>query len=72
MGCLFRQESQDIDAVQGKFDLSAGEAQFVLTSDTGSGIIKVDKESSILHVRAFPEEAEVYNTDPNRGVANAS
>jgi|CZCB01.1.fsa_nt_gi conjugal transfer ATP-binding protein TraC len=72
MVCLFRQESQDIDAVQGKFDLSAGEAQFVLTSDTGSGIIKVDKESSILHVRAFPEEAEVYNTDPNRGVANAS
>lgn len=63
--CLFRQESQDIDSVQGRFDLSVGEAQFVLTSSAGSGIIKVDKESTVIHVRAFPEEAEVYNTNPN-------
>lgn len=66
---MFRQESQDIDAVQGKFALSVGEAQFVLTSGAGSGIIKADKESSIIHVRAFPEEYAVYNTDPNRRTA---
>lgn len=70
---MFRQESQDIDAVQGRFDLSVGEAQFLLTSGAGSGIIRADKESSIIHVKAFPEEYTVYNTDPNkRGAEDAN
>jgi conjugal transfer ATP-binding protein TraC len=63
---ILRQEPIDIDAVQGKFNLSEGEASFVLTSPKGTGILIVDNESTILNVLATAEEEELFTTDPNQ------
>ncbi len=63
---ILRQESLDIDAIQGKFNLSEGEANFVLRSPKGTGILMVDNESTILNVKATEKEEEIYTTDPNQ------
>ena len=62
---LLRQESLDIDAVAGKFNLSEGEANFLLTSPEGVGILKVDEESTILQIQATPQERILYSTKPS-------
>lgn len=63
---ILRQEPIDIDAVQGKFNLSEGESFFVLRSPKGTGILMVDNESTILNVLATPQEEELFTTDPNQ------
>ncbi|KQN97035.1 VirB4 family type IV secretion system protein [Paenibacillus sp. Leaf72] len=62
---LLRQESIDIDAVQGKFDLAEGEARFLLTASSGIGILKVDEESTIVRIQATENEYWQYTTNPN-------
>lgn len=62
---LMRQEPVDIDAVQGKFDLSEGEAMRLLNAPKGVGILKVDEESTIVRILATPEEYWRYTTDLN-------
>jgi type IV secretory pathway VirB4 component len=66
MKLILRQESLDIDAVQGQFNLSEGEANFVLSTPKGTGILKVDNESTILNVLSTKEEDELFTTDPNQ------
>ncbi|WP_176560222.1 VirB4 family type IV secretion system protein [Brevibacillus dissolubilis] len=68
---LLRQEAIDIDAVQGKFDLSEGEANFLLRAPRGVGILKVDEESTIVRMLATPREYWMYTTDPNDREASA-
>jgi len=63
---ILRQEPIDIDAVQGKFNLSEGESSFVMRSPKGTGILMVDNESTILNVLATKEEEELFTTDPNQ------
>ncbi|CAI8944605.1 conjugal transfer ATP-binding protein TraC [Brevibacillus sp. IT-7CA2] len=62
---LMRQEAIDIDAVQGKFDLSEGEAMRLLNAPKGVGILKVDEESTIVRILSTPEEYWRYTTDMN-------
>lgn len=62
---LLRQESIDIDAVQGKFKLAEGEARFLLTAPAGVGILKVDEESTIVSIQPTPDEYWLYTTNPN-------
>jgi conjugal transfer ATP-binding protein TraC len=62
---LLRQESVDIEAVTGRFDLAEGEARFLLTSPAGVGILKVDDESTIVRIQSTPNEYALYTTDPN-------
>jgi conjugal transfer ATP-binding protein TraC len=62
---LLRQESIDIEAVQGRFDLAEGEARFLLTATSGVGILKVDEESTIVRMHATDNEYWLYTTNPN-------
>ncbi|AYB41727.1 DUF87 domain-containing protein (plasmid) [Brevibacillus laterosporus] len=60
---LLRQESIDIDAVIGKFNLSEGEAMRLLNAPKGVGILKVDEESTIVRLQATADEFFRYRTD---------
>ena len=62
---LLRQEPIDIEAVQGRFALSEGEAKFLLSASDGLGILKVDEESTIVQIHATSQEYWLYTTDPN-------
>lgn len=62
---LLRQDPMDIDAVQGRFDLSVGEAQFLLTAPKGQGILRVDHEAAICFFRCTDREYAMFSTDPN-------
>jgi len=62
---LLRQESIDIEAVQGRFDLAEGEARFLLTASSGVGILKVDEESTIVRMQSTEDEYWRYTTNPN-------
>ncbi|WP_126430048.1 VirB4 family type IV secretion system protein [Brevibacillus marinus] len=62
---LMRQEPIDIEVVQGKFDLSEGEAMRLLNAPKGVGILKVDEESTIVRILATPNEYWQYTTDLN-------
>mgnify|MGYP001202525872 FL=1 len=62
---LLRQEPIDIEAVQGRFAFSEGEAKFLLSASDGLGILKVDEESTIVQIHATSQEYWLYTTDPN-------
>ncbi|KGP78383.1 MULTISPECIES: VirB4 family type IV secretion system protein [Paenibacillus] len=62
---LLRQESIDIDAVQGKFNLAEGEARFLLTASAGVGILRVNEESTIVSIQPTANEYWLYTTNPN-------
>lgn len=60
------QESLDIEAVQGKLDLTEGEANFlVYQAKKGDMVVKVDNQSAIVKVDASPLEHMLFTTDPN-------
>lgn len=67
---LLRQEKLDIEAVQGKFDLSEGEARFLLSAKSGVGILRVDNESTIINFRATDKEHKLYSTKPSEFLAS--
>lgn len=60
------QESLDIEAVQGKLDLTEGEANFlVYQAKKGDMVVKVDNQSAIVKVDASPFEHMLFTSDPN-------
>ncbi|MDY7989813.1 DUF87 domain-containing protein [Paenibacillus polymyxa] len=60
------QESLDIEAVRGKLALTEGEADFlVYQARKGDMLVKVDNQSSIVHVDASPFEHMLFTSDPN-------
>lgn len=61
---LLKQEAIDIDAVKDKFFLSEGEAQFLLTTSPGIGILKAGDDSVVVNVLPTPQEYQLYTTDP--------
>ncbi|MHB1418652.1 MAG: VirB4 family type IV secretion system protein [Bacillota bacterium] len=66
---LLRQEPLDIDAVQGKLNLSDGEAQFLLMSGKGQAILRVDREATIIQIDLTQKEYEMFTTNPNDPVS---
>jgi conjugal transfer ATP-binding protein TraC len=63
---LFKQDHSDIRAVAEHFALSEGEKREVLASPVkGHAVLKAGSESTVVFVKAFPKEFELYNTDPN-------
>lgn len=60
------QESLDIDAVRGKLALTEGEADYlVYQARKGDLVVKVDNQSTIVHVDASPIENMMFTSDPN-------
>jgi len=62
---LLRQESIDISAVQDRFSLSEGEAEFLLTASKGYGIVKVNNDASIFYGDVTESEYNMFTSDPN-------
>ncbi|QNB45365.1 DUF87 domain-containing protein [Thermanaerosceptrum fracticalcis] len=60
-----KQESFDIEAIQGKLNLSEGEAAFLLGAKTGQLILKVEDESDIVLTKASDYEHMMFTTNPN-------
>lgn len=58
---FLRQDSTDIDGVQSTFKLSDGERNFLLGARRGEMLVKMNGESSVAHVLAFPYEEELIN-----------
>jgi len=63
---FFRQESEDIEAVQSKHGITNGEASFLLKSGKGYGLVKADTKSAIVYFRATGKDLELFAGDPNR------
>lgn len=63
---IFKQDIQDIDAIQNKLNLSKGEADYIIKSARGHCVIKAGEESVICRIIADPESEKLYNTDPNK------
>ncbi|MCE3203490.1 VirB4 family type IV secretion system protein [Paenibacillus sonchi] len=60
------QETLDIDAVRGKLALTEGEADYlVYQARKGDLVVKVDNQSTIVHVDASPLENMMFTSDPN-------
>jgi conjugal transfer ATP-binding protein TraC len=60
------QESIDIASVQGKLNLSEGEADFLINQATKGWVVcKVDNESTIVNIDASEHEHMLFTTDPN-------
>lgn len=62
---LLKQESVDIDAVKGHFNLSEGEAMYLLKVRKGEGILRVGEESCRIYFELMPEELALFETNPN-------
>lgn len=66
---FFKQDPIDIEEVKGKFDLTDGEANFLLHgAKQGRGILRVDNESSYIQIEATPNEFKWFNTNANVGL----
>jgi conjugal transfer ATP-binding protein TraC len=62
---MLRQEKLDIDAVAGKFDLTAREAQLLLKPpEKGFYVAKIGNESTMGKMVATAQEDYIYSTDP--------
>jgi hypothetical protein len=60
-----RQEPIDIQAVREKFNLSEGEAGFLLNAQRGWGIVKADNDATIFYGKTTDEEYRWFTSDPN-------
>ncbi|MCL6478325.1 MAG: DUF87 domain-containing protein [Peptococcaceae bacterium] len=69
---LLRQESIDIAAVQDKFSLSEGEANFLLTAPKGWGIVKVNNDASVFYGDVTESEYNMFTSDPNDMIKGAA
>lgn len=64
---LLKQEAVDIDAVKGKFNLSEGEALYLLGEVAkGEGILRVGEESCKIYFALMPEELALFETNPEQ------
>lgn len=66
---LLRQESLDIASVQDKFSLSEGEANFLVTSPKGWGIVRVNNDASVFYGETTDSEYDMFTSDPNDLIA---
>jgi hypothetical protein len=66
---LLRQEGIDIEAVKDKFSLSEGEANFLLTTPKGWGIVKVNNDASVFYGETDDTEYDMFTSDPNDLIA---
>jgi hypothetical protein len=63
---LLKQEAVDIDAVKGRFNLSEGEALYLLGDlPKGEGILRVGEESCRIYFELMPEELRLFETNPS-------
>lgn len=63
---FLRQEKLDIEEIQGKFDLTEGEASFLVNkAEKGLGILRIDEEASIIQVDTTKTELALFDTDPS-------
>lgn len=62
---LGKQESFDIEAIQGKLNLSEGEASFLINAKRGQVILKIEDESDVVFIQASPHEHMMFTTNPN-------
>lgn len=60
---FLKQEAEDVQAVGDRFILSDGEKEFLLSAGRGDTLIKVNKESFIADVYAFPFEDELISKE---------
>lgn len=60
-----KQESVDIEAIQGELHLSEGEATFLLNAKTGQVILRIEDESDIVMIQASDYEHMMFTTNPN-------
>lgn len=62
---FMRQEALDIEAVREKFQLSEGEAEFLLTCGRGFGIVRADNDASVFYAKPMDVEYRWFTSDPN-------
>ena len=60
---FLKQEAEDVRAVGDRFILSDGEKEFLLSAKRGDTLIKVNKQSFIAEVFAFPFEDRLITKD---------
>ncbi|MEQ2529088.1 hypothetical protein WMO40_20650 [Bacillaceae bacterium CLA-AA-H227] len=64
---FLKQDSIDIDDIQGKFNLTEYEKDFLVTeAGEGLGILRINEERSIIQVSSTPHEAMLFETNPDR------
>lgn len=64
---FLKQDSIDIDDIQGKFNLTEYETDFLVTeAGEGLGILRINEERSIIQVSSTPHEAMLFETNPDR------
>jgi hypothetical protein len=64
---FLKQDSIDIDELQGKFNLTEYEKDFLVTeAGEGLGILRINEERSIIQVSSTPHEAMLFETNPDR------
>lgn len=64
---FLKQDSIDIDEIQGKFNLTEYEKDFLVTeAGEGLGILRINEERSIIQVASTPHEAMLFETNPDR------
>lgn len=56
---FLKQDDTDIDALQSRFKLSDGEAGFLLRAKRGETLIRVQQESAVGNIYAFPYEKQL-------------
>ena len=61
---LLRQAPQTIDQVAEIFHLSAGEAAFLRTAETGEGLLAVDRQRAAFRAVASDQEYQTITSDP--------
>lgn len=64
---FLKQDSIDIDEIQGKFNLTEYEADFLVTeAGEGLGILRINEERSIIQVSSSLYEEMLFETNPDR------
>lgn len=64
---FLKQDSIDIDEIQGKFNLTEYEADFLVSeAGEGLGILRINEERSIIQVSSSLYEAMLFETNPDR------
>jgi type IV secretory pathway VirB4 component len=61
---LLRQAPQAIEEISQRFDLSAGERQFLLTADRGHGLLSAGTQRVAFQAIASPTEHRLVTSDP--------
>ena len=64
---FLKQDSLDINEIQGKFNLTEYETDFLVSeAGEGLGILRINEERSIIQVASTPHESMLFETNPDR------